>query len=59
MQEQGEQLTHFDALDTKAGALLAFDGVLTTGDEITRLSSGATQPASRNRQDLVEDARRA
>ena len=28
MQERDNQLSHFDALDTKAGVLLAFDGVL-------------------------------
>jgi hypothetical protein len=28
MQERDKQLAHFDALDTKAGVLLAFDGVL-------------------------------
>ena len=28
MQERDKQLGHFDALDTKAGVLLAFDGVL-------------------------------
>ena len=28
MQERDKQLSHFDALDTKAGVLLAFDGVL-------------------------------
>lgn len=28
MQERDRQLAHFDALDTKAGVLLAFDGVL-------------------------------
>ena len=28
MQERDKQLAHFDALDTKAGILLAFDGVL-------------------------------
>lgn len=30
MQERDKQLSHFDALDTKAGVLLAFDGVLIT-----------------------------
>jgi hypothetical protein len=28
MQERDRQLAHFDALDVKAGVLLAFDGVL-------------------------------
>jgi hypothetical protein len=28
MAERDKQLAHFDALDTKAGVLLAFDGVL-------------------------------
>jgi hypothetical protein len=28
MQERDKQLAHFDALDTKAGVLVAFDGVL-------------------------------
>jgi hypothetical protein len=38
MLERDKQLAHFDALDTKAGVLLAFDGVLITLTRFIRLA---------------------
>jgi drug/metabolite transporter (DMT)-like permease len=38
MQERDKQLAHFDALDTKAGVLMAFDGVLIVVSRGVRLA---------------------